>query len=559
MDLSDEMPSESDEDDNEIESNVEKDADITSGEWKWQTGSAPEPYFSVDPMSPGRPDHMPSNAQDLRPIDFFYKLIPIDFVTFAHEETVKYFKEKQRVGLPTRFWTEREICKDDVLSFVALILASGVLRSRSLSTYWAEKSPAVVKLPSFAHIMERRRFDFIRYCFHLNDNSKQPPANSDSSDSLYKVRPLYNLLQENCRKYWKLGTFVSLDESMVNWKGKSRYKQYIRSKPIRWGFKFFCLCDPETGYFKDFELYTGRKTVQEKYGLCTDIVLMLAHRNALEWSKCVIIADNYYTSPQLISVLASKDIGFVGTCQLTRRHVPANLIKFNERGPNIDRGSTKSAFIILHDVNSALPNVPLFCVSWYDNRASNFLATAGGLAKQAILRRLRNGKQEQVSCPKLVRIYTEKMGGVDLADQNKGRYSCSAILRTRKLWFRIFQGLLDIAVTNSWQLYRCSDTGNHRKNHQEFIFSICDSLLADAASFRARLLLARGEAADDHRIVKQKGTSRCVVCSLSKDKIRTVYMCAKCKRALCPDECFQYFHKNDVKVSPHFKICTSRE
>ena len=93
-----------------------------------------------------------------------------------------------------------------------------------------------------------------------------------------------------------------------------------------------------------------------------------------------------------------------------------------------------------------------------------------------------------------------------------------------------------------------------------------DSLLADAASFSClelgchySIVLARDEAAEDHQMVIQKGTSRCVVCSLSKDKIRTVYMCAKCKRALCPDEFFQYFHKNDVKVSPHFKICTSRE
>ena len=34
----------------------------------------------------------------------------------------------------------------------------------------------------------------------------------------------------------------SIDEHMVKFKGRSGMKQYIKSKPIKWGFKFWFCC-----------------------------------------------------------------------------------------------------------------------------------------------------------------------------------------------------------------------------------------------------------------------------------------------------------------------------
>ena len=40
----------------------------------------------------------------------------------------------------------------------------------------------------------------------------------------------------------------SIDANMVKFKGRSGMKQYIKSKPIKWGFKFWFKYSSKTGY-----------------------------------------------------------------------------------------------------------------------------------------------------------------------------------------------------------------------------------------------------------------------------------------------------------------------
>lgn len=57
-----------------------------------------------------------------------------------------------------------------------------------------------------------------------------------------------------------------------------------------------------------------------------------------------------------------------------------------------------------------------------------------------------------ISYPKIVQIYNKHMGGVDLLDSLIGRYRI--IMRSKKCYFRIFYHLIDVAIINSWILYR---------------------------------------------------------------------------------------------------------
>jgi len=47
-----------------------------------------------------------------------------------------------------------------------------------------------------------------------------------------------------------------IDESLLLWKGRLSFKQFIRTKRHRFGIKFFILCDVET----DLIIYTGKTT-----------------------------------------------------------------------------------------------------------------------------------------------------------------------------------------------------------------------------------------------------------------------------------------------------------
>ena len=67
------------------------------------------------------------------------------------------------------------------------------------------------------------------------------------------------LLRQNFQKHFKLGINVSIDESMIKFKGKSSLKQYLPSKPIKRGYKVWCLADSLTGYLYNFDIYTGKE------------------------------------------------------------------------------------------------------------------------------------------------------------------------------------------------------------------------------------------------------------------------------------------------------------
>lgn len=51
------------------------------------------------------------------------------------------------------------------------------------------------------------------------------------------MRPIFNNLNKNCSKLVLGKGKFAVDESMISYYGRHSSKQYIRGKPIRYGFK----------------------------------------------------------------------------------------------------------------------------------------------------------------------------------------------------------------------------------------------------------------------------------------------------------------------------------
>ena len=84
--------------------------------------------------------------------------------------------------------------------------------------------------------MSSRRFELLLKFLHLNDSRKQPAQGEPGYDKLYKVRPLLDAAVK-----------LSIDESMIGFKGRLVFLQYMPKKQQKWGIKAWVQADAANG------------------------------------------------------------------------------------------------------------------------------------------------------------------------------------------------------------------------------------------------------------------------------------------------------------------------
>ena len=120
-----------------------------------------------------------------------------------------------------------------------------------------------------------------------------------------------------------LEEYLSIDESMIPYNGKHYAKQFIRGKPIHFGFKMWALCS-KYGFLHWFGLYLGknvtdgRERSERNVGLGCNVVLKLIEKASVPRDQGhKVYFDNYFTSIQLIEDCQKKNCAS-GTCRENR-------------------------------------------------------------------------------------------------------------------------------------------------------------------------------------------------------------------------------------------------
>ena len=131
---------------------------------------------------------------------------------------------------------------------------------------------------------------------HFNDNSLAPAQRTPEYDGPYKIKPVLDVICGKSKPLHSLGQNISVDEAMVKFKGRSSLKQYQPMKPIKCGFKIWCIADSTNGYVGSFIVYTGKSGE----GPTTDLgykVVMVVCKDLLGKGYHVY-CDNYFTRQQ---------------------------------------------------------------------------------------------------------------------------------------------------------------------------------------------------------------------------------------------------------------------
>ena len=212
--------------------------------------------------------------------------------------------------------------------------------------------------------MSRHRFEAMSSFFPVVTLKEEDMNNHP----LKKVLPLYALIKERSLEFFQPLRELSIDERMVRSKARTHFRQYIRNKPTKWGFKFWVLSDV-TGYTVDFNLYCGRRDViqRSENGLAYDVVLELM--KPFYHQGYQLFVDNFYTSPKLFRYLKTVDVYATGTLRINRQGVPPAVTQLRQA---LDRRTVpRGEGYYIKDNNSTITYI-----CWKDNNVITLATTA---------------------------------------------------------------------------------------------------------------------------------------------------------------------------------------
>ncbi|GFT94517.1 piggyBac transposable element-derived protein 4 [Trichonephila clavipes] len=169
------------------------------------------------------------------------------------------------------------------------------------------------------------RYGLLMKFLHFANNESS--SDLDHNMKLKKIREFHNLVVHKFKSVFVPKPDISVDESLIAYKGRLSCKQYIPQKRARFGIKLFQLCESESGYIWNSLIYTGKGTAFNEnyndYGLLTKSVLTLIHE--LKGKGYCLSTDNFYTSPELAEILIGSKTDICGTLRPNRNGLPVSL------------------------------------------------------------------------------------------------------------------------------------------------------------------------------------------------------------------------------------------
>lgn len=223
---------------------------------------------------------------------------------------------------------------------------------------------------------------------------------------LAKIAPILEHLNKKFKSVYTPRREVSIDESLLLWKGRLSWIQCIRSKAARFGIKSYELCEALTGYVLNIILYTGKGTTTSNsvFGFTATAKIVLELFKDYLGKGYALFMDNYYNTVILSRFLKRHKTDVVGTLNRRRTDCPVDIKNINDK--RIPHGSVVSPHC--GDVSVA---------AWKDVKLVTTLSTYHNA-------NMVPGMRAGLNCPKpeLVHDYNKFMGGVDLKDQKLSMY-----------------------------------------------------------------------------------------------------------------------------------------
>ena len=273
----------------------------------------------------------------------------------------------------------------------------------------------------FRACMLYNRFLFLLLAIRFDDRTTQ--SQRKETDKLAAIWYILDEFVQNCKNTYCLNEFLTIDETLVSFRGRCSFIQYIPSKPAKYGVKIFALCNAKTYFTRNLEVYCGKQPTgpHEASNSPGDIVERLISH--LKGTCRNLTMDNWYTSYTLAKSMLRDKITLVGTLKKNKREIPAEFL------PNKQKPISSSMF-------GFQKHATLVSFTLKKNKSVVLLSTMHCDA----------AVDAETKKPQIIQFCNSTKGGVNTVDQLCGNYSVSR--RTRQWPLCVFFHLVNIAGMN---------------------------------------------------------------------------------------------------------------
>ncbi|KAJ8398088.1 hypothetical protein AAFF_G00431650 [Aldrovandia affinis] len=355
---------------------------------------------NVMKMTPGPTRYAVSHAHDIA--STFYL-----FITPAIEKIILEMTNLEGFRKYGDSWKRMD--ETDLHAYIGLLILAGVYRSRD--------------------------------CYDLITVSQDL---QDVTDKLAAIREIWDKWVERLPYLYNPGPDVTVDEQLVPFRGRCLFRQYMPSKPAKYGIKSWVACDVKSSYTWKMQVYTGKPTSggpEKNQGMrvVLDVTEGLRGHN--------VTCDNFFTSYELGQQLLKRKITMVGTVRKNKPELPPALLASKDR----EVFSSKFAFTPTTTQVSYLPK---------KNKNVVLLST---LHTEADISDRKDRK------PAIILDYNCNKGGVDNLDKVIGTYSCRRM--TARWPLVIFHNIIDVSSYNAFVIWReINPTWMPRKRNKRRVF-----------------------------------------------------------------------------------------
>ena len=426
------------------------------------------------------------------------------------------------------------VAMNELRTYIALLFAFSQVVKQNFRSYW-EDGNNVTSTPNIKKYMKRSRFEEINRTLHFADLNSL-----DRNDRLSKARKLIEHVKKKFKSAYKPFQKLCIDESLVLFRGRVIFRQYIPSKRHRFGIKFFVLCDSVTGYILDYIVYSASAidipavAKKDPIGFSGSVVKTLLGQDYIGKGH-ILYTDNYYTSPALADFLQKNNTGLCGTVKSNRKQ----MAKFPNKGPQGTMQKKKAG--------------KLLAISYTDKRQVLLLSTVhkGDMIDTNKKNRLTG---EVIRKPDAICDYNKHMRLVDKADMMSSYIDCTR--KSRKWPSRLFQHILRLCMVNAFILFKQVNVG-YKKSLREFTMTVVTQTLSrNATKVPHRLSGLTNEERFNcdgflesiAGVGNRKSYRRCHVCLQTclqeQRRKETAYRCKSCKTPLCIEPCNELFHRS---------------